>query len=55
MWCIYRERNKGKKKEEKEVCNGHVTVARGRGGEGREERGAQHGGLATLGPLGPPL
>ena len=31
MWCIYREKNKGKKKK---VCNGHMTVARGRGGEG---------------------
>ena len=47
MWCIYREKNKGKKRKEKEVCNGHVTVARGR--KGRSQRSYDRWGVGGAG------
>ena len=56
MWCIYREKNKGEKK--KEVCNGHVTVARGRGREGMggsSQRSYDRWGAGWGGRAGPSL
>ena len=45
-----------KKKKQKEVCNGHVTVARGRGGLGSSQEEEGHGGGGGGGGLaGPPL